>query len=112
MPAFLNTLGNSTLGIGICDRCKFKRPLGMLGPDGNLPGLRVCQDKSGCKDDFDPWRFPALQDDRINLPFVRPDESIAVAAPPTVYDPFRLTDGDEYRTTDPDEEYRTVEGDN
>lgn len=78
MPIFLNTLGNSTLGIGICDRCKFKRPLDKLGPDGNTPGLRVCQDKDGCKDKYDPWRLPALQDDRINLPFVRPDEDIAV----------------------------------
>ena len=79
MPVFLNTLGNSTLGIGICDRCKFKRPLGKLGPDGNTPGLMVCQDKSGCKDEYDPWRLPAIQDDRINLPFVRPDEDIAVS---------------------------------
>lgn len=109
MPVFLNTLGNSTLGIGICDRCKFKFPLGELRPDGNTPGLRVC-DK--CNDVYDPWRLPALQDDRINLPFVRPDEDIAVAAPPAVYDPFRLTQEDEYRTTAPDEEYRTVEGDN
>ena len=111
MPVFLNTLGNSTLGIGICDRCKFKRPLDKLGPDGNLPGLRVCQDKSGCKDNFDPWRLPALQDDRVNLPFVRPDEDIALPTPPIEYDPFRVTQDDEYRTTG-DEEYRTVEGDN
>lgn len=111
MPVFLNTLGNSTLGIGVCDRCKFKRPLGMLGPDGNIPGLRVCQDKSGCKDEFDPWRLPALQDDRINLPFVRPDEDIAIPTPAVEYDPFRVTQDDEYRTTQ-DDDYRTVEGDN
>ena len=111
MPVFLNTLGNSTLGIGICDRCKFKRPLGALGPDGNTPGLMVCQDKPGCKDEFDPWRLPALQDDRINLPFVRPDEDIALPVPPTVYDPFRVTQDDEYRTTQ-DDDYRTVEGNN
>lgn len=111
MPVFLNTLGNTTLGIGICDRCKFKRPLGMLGPDGNLPGLRVCQDKAGCKDNFDPWRLPALQDDRINLPFVRPDEDIAIPTPPTEYDPFRITEDSEYRVT-PDDEYRTTEEDN
>lgn len=112
MPVFLNTLGNSTLGIGICDRCKFKRPLGMLGPDGNTPGLMVCQDKVGCKDDFDPWRLPALQDDRINLPFVRPDDNIAVATPPTEYDPFRITEDDDYRITEPEEDYRSVEDDN
>lgn len=111
MPVFLNTLGNSNLGIGTCDRCKFKRPLIMLGPDGNTPGLMVCQDKVGCKDSFDPWRLPALQDDRVNLPFVRPDENIAVSAPPVEYDPFRVTQDDEYRTTQ-DEDYRTVEGDN
>lgn len=108
MPIFLNTLGNSTLGIAICDRCRFKFPLDALKPDGNTPGLRVC-DK--CNDQYDPWRLPALQDDRINLPFVRPDENITETPPPTEYDPFRITQDTEYRTT-PDENYRTVDEDN
>ena len=108
MPAFLNTLGNSTLGIGICDRCSFKFPLGKLMPDGNTPGLRVC---GKCCDVYDPWRLPALQDDRINLPFVRPDDDIALPAPVVEQDPFRITQDDEFRTTQ-DDDYRTVEGDN
>lgn len=70
MPKYLNTLGNSVIGIAICDRCKFKFPTVALGPDPNTPGLRVCK---RCADEFDPYRLPALQDDRINLPFVRPD---------------------------------------
>jgi hypothetical protein len=111
MPVFLNTLGNSNLGIGICDRCHFKRPLVMLGPDGNNPGLKVCQDKPGCKDNLDPWRLPAIQDDRINLPFVRPDDDIALPPPADDQGPFRVTQDDEFRTTQ-DEDFRTVESDN
>lgn len=104
MPVFLNTLGRSTLGIGICDRCKFKFPLEELQPDPNIPGLRVCAKDA---DQFDPWRLPALQDDRLVLPFVRPDESIALQLsdlniPETDYritedEAFRITDNDEFR---------------
>lgn len=108
MPVFLNTLGKSTLGIGICDRCHMKFPLDQLQPDRNTPGLRVCEKDN---DDFDPYRLPALQDDRINLPFTRPDEPLALPPPPVVYDPFRVTQGDDYRTTQ-DDDYRTVEGNN
>lgn len=111
MPKFLNTLGNPTLGIAVCDRCKMKRPLGALGPDGNVPGLRVCQDKPGCKDEFDPYRLPPLQPDRITLPFTRPDESIAVVPAIDEQGPFRITQDDDFRTTQ-DEDFRTVEGDN
>lgn len=107
MPVFLNTLGEPTLGIGICDRCKRKFPLAQLKPDRNTPGLRVCDADN---DEFDPWRLPALQDDRLILPFVRPDEPIALPTPPTVYDPFRITEDEEYRDT-ADEDYRTVEDD-
>lgn len=70
MPKFLNTLGRSVLGVAICDRCKFKAPTEELVPDPNIPGLRV---HKHCADQFDPYRLPAIQDDRINLPFVRPD---------------------------------------
>jgi len=73
MPRFLNTRGQPTLGIGICDRCRKKFPLAKLGPDPNNPGLRVC-DKD--RDDYDPWRLPAPTPETISLPFVRPDEPV------------------------------------
>lgn len=76
MPRFLDTLGNSTLAIGICDRCKMKRALSCFSNDTNFPGLRVCD--QGCKDQLDPYRLPARQTERIALRFPRPDVSVAV----------------------------------
>ncbi len=73
MPVFLDTRGNSTLGIGICGRCSRKFPLHELQPDRNSPGLRVCRED---RDDFDPYRLPARQPEKIALPFVRPDDGI------------------------------------
>lgn len=108
MPVFLNTLGNATLGIGICDRCSFKFPLGELSDDGNTRGLKVCKD---CKDVYDPWRLPALMDDRVNLPFTRPDVDIALPVVDEEQGPFRVDDEDDFRTTQGDD-YRTVEDDN
>lgn len=70
---FLDTTGNSTLGIGLCDRCRRKFPLMQLMSDPNSPGLKVCEED---RDQFDPYRLPARQSERINLPFVRPDESV------------------------------------
>jgi hypothetical protein len=70
MPKFLDTRGNTTLGIGICDRCKMKFPLGELYPDRNVPGLRVCDADN---DQYDPWRLPARESDQLTLQFVRPD---------------------------------------
>jgi hypothetical protein len=71
MPRFLNTEGMSTIAIAVCDRCKMKRPLAVMSSDPNFPGLRVCD--RGCKDQFDPYRLPARQTERINLRFPRPD---------------------------------------
>jgi hypothetical protein len=51
MPRYLNTSGNATLGIGICDRCKMKFPLTELFSDPNAPGLKVCRKDV---DEFDP----------------------------------------------------------
>lgn len=76
MPTFLNTRGLASLAIAICDRCRMKRPIVTLSPDPNFPGLRVCD--QGCKDQFDPYRLPARQTERINLRFPRPDVSVAV----------------------------------
>lgn len=73
MPIFLDPRGHTNFGIAICDRCKFKRFSDQLSPDPNYPGLRVCNDKDGCLDQFDPWRLPARQTENITLRFVRPD---------------------------------------
>lgn len=80
MPRYLDTLGNDHLSIAICDRCHLKRPYDALGPDPNSPGLRVCQDKSGCKDQFDPWRLPGPPPDRVTVRQPRPDNDIATTA--------------------------------
>lgn len=85
MPMFLDTLGQPSLAIAVCDRCKMKRPFSTLGPDPNFPGLRVCD--QGCRDQFDPYRLPARQTERINLRFPRPDVSVA--------------DNSQYLTTNP-----------
>jgi hypothetical protein len=73
MPKFLDTRGHTTLGIGICDRCKLKFPLDQLHEDPNSPGLRVCDDDT---DQFDPYRLPAREPDQLVLPFVRPDDPL------------------------------------
>ena len=72
---FLDTEGYSDIAIGICDRCRMKRPHATLGPDVNFPGLMVCEEN--CRDEKDPYRLPARQTERINLRFPRPDVSVA-----------------------------------
>jgi hypothetical protein len=76
MPIFLDTRGNSTLSIAVCDRCKMKRAHSVMRPDPNFPGLRVCN--QGCADNKDPYRLPARQTERITIRFPRPDVSVAV----------------------------------
>ena len=76
MGIFLDTIGNASLAIFICDRCKMKRPHAVMRNDPNFPGLRVCNE--GCADQFDPYRLPARKTERINLRFPRPDVSVAV----------------------------------
>lgn len=71
MPRFLNTEGNATIAIFICDRCKMKRAIIEAMPDPNFPGLKVCQ--QGCADQKDPYRLPARKTERINLQYPRPD---------------------------------------
>jgi hypothetical protein len=71
MPRFLNTEGNASIAIFICDRCKMKRPIIEAMPDPNLPGLKVCQ--QGCADEKDPYRLPARKTERITLQYPRPD---------------------------------------
>jgi hypothetical protein len=70
MAQYLDTTGNSTLGIAICARCSRKFPLGDLQPDPNYPALMVCKDDV---DQYDPYRLAPRPADQIVLPFVRPD---------------------------------------
>jgi hypothetical protein len=76
MGMFLDTIGNASLAIFICDRCRMKRAMDEQMPDPNFPGLRVCQ--QGCADQIDPYRLPARKTERINLRFPRPDVSVAL----------------------------------
>lgn len=79
MPRFLDTRGNASIAIFICDRCRMKRPITEAHPDPNFPGLRVC--RQGCADVKDPYRLPARKTERIALQFPRPDADIAVPEP-------------------------------
>jgi hypothetical protein len=98
MSIFLDTRGNSSLGVGICDRCRRKLPINNLQPDRNTPGLMVCDD--GCNDDFDPWRLPARQSESLTLPHYRPDVPIGVQPTLEGYDgEFRITEEDDFRIT-------------
>ena len=76
MPRFLDTTGNSSIAIFICDRCKMKRAISEQMPDPNFPGLRVCQ--QNCADEKDPYRLPARKTERINLRYPRPDVPLPV----------------------------------
>ena len=75
MPRFLNTEGNASIAIFICDRCRMKRAIVEAMPDPNFPGLKVCQ--QGCADQKDPYRLPARKTERITLQYPRPDVSVA-----------------------------------
>lgn len=46
-----------------------------MRPDGNIPAIKVCSDS--CSDEFDPYRLPARQPERISLRFPRPDTDVA-----------------------------------
>ena len=75
MPKWLDTLGNNTLSIFICDRCHMKRPYSSMRPDGNIPAIKVCSEE--CSDSWDPYRLPARQPEKITIRFPRPDADIA-----------------------------------
>lgn len=79
---FLDTRGESNLGIYICQRCQCKRRFSEMTQDGNLKGFMVCcaEVSPGCWDSYDPLRMPAPQPDRYDLPFVRPDIQLIVPA--------------------------------
>lgn len=73
MPRYINTRGNASLAIAVCDRCKFKFPLVELMEDGNSPGLRVCL---ACRDDYDPYRLPTREPEDVTLQYPRPEEPL------------------------------------
>lgn len=73
MGIYLDTRGKSTLGIGICGRCSRKMSLDDLYSDPNYPGLKVCL---ADMDEYDPYRLPARQPEKIALRFARPDTPI------------------------------------
>jgi hypothetical protein len=97
MGIYLNTLGRSTLAIGICGRCSRKFSLDDLYSDPNYPGLKVCLED---RDEYDPYRLPARQPEKIALLFARPDTPIGT-------DPLGLpTEDDSYFLVSEDfEEY-------
>lgn len=78
MSIFLDPTGQSTFGLGICARCQKKMFLSELYSDPNSPGLKVCIDDL---DEYDPYRLPPRQPDRITLPFYRPDQDLSEGGP-------------------------------
>ena len=101
MPKFLDTTGNSSIAIFICDRCRMKRAIDEAMPDPNFPGLSVCQ--KNCADEKDPYRLPARKTERINLKYPRPDVSVAV-------DPDAIiTTGDNELDLSPEQNVQTPE---
>jgi hypothetical protein len=85
MPRFLNTIGLSSLSVFICDHCHMKRPYADMRSDGNIPALKVCSES--CSDQFDPYRLPARQSEKISLRFPRPDADIAETHNNIILDP-------------------------
>jgi hypothetical protein len=102
MTDWFDPTGHPFYAVGLCDRCHRAFLLDELIQDGNLPGLRVCRDDW---DELDPYRLPARQPDRLDLPFVRPDVplgtggvtvSAATAAIATEADDIITTETGEY----------------
>lgn len=100
MARFLDTTGNSTLGIGICARCSRKMPIGELRSDPNYPNLMVCKEDS---DQYDPYRLAPRAPDQIVLPFVRPDLPLNTNPSGVI-----TQDGEVFITTENDDGYLFV----
>lgn len=75
MSRYLDTRGQNSVAIAVCDRCKMKVPLSSLTADRNSPGLRVCMPE--CNDALDPYRLPARKTENITLRYPRPDEPLS-----------------------------------
>jgi hypothetical protein len=92
VPRFIDPTGESTYGLGICARCGLKFVLAALQPDPNSPGLMVCE---ADLDQYDPYRLAARAAEPATLPFIRPDESVAIQPAGAVTDDgfgFMVTD--------------------
>lgn len=74
MSLYLDTRGETSAAIAVCDRCRMKVAYSTLVSDGNSPGLKVCLD---CSDNLDPWRLPPRQGEDITLREPRPDEPLS-----------------------------------
>ena len=78
MPMFLPPSSKGSCAIGVCDRCSRKVAYDTLRPDGNSPGLMVCDDP-GCWDVRDPWRLPPRKTENITLKHPRSDIDVSIA---------------------------------
>lgn len=97
MPLYLDTRGRSTLAIGICGRCSRKFPMDELLPDPNYPGLLCC---AVDRDEYDPYRLPARQPEKISLLFARPDTPIATNPAGLITE-----NGEQFLISENDDEY-------
>jgi len=70
----MSNIATGELAIAICDRCKRKFPYLQLRPDGNLPGLMVCEDDW---DEKDRYRLPPRKPEPFTLRRPRPDVKIS-----------------------------------
>jgi hypothetical protein len=52
-----------------------KRAYSDMRADGNIPAIKVCSES--CSDQFDPYRLPARQSEKITIRFPRPDTDVA-----------------------------------
>lgn len=97
MSRFTDVRGEPTFGVALCARCSRKFKLAELRPDPNFPALMVCRDD---QDEYDPYRLAPRGEDRVTLPFVRPDEPISTSPSGVITedgDAFLLTeDGNTY----------------
>lgn len=82
---FLDTRGESCMSIVICQRCNFKFKFNQLQDDPNIKGFKVCK---ACRDDYDPYRMPAREPDKISPPFIRPDVGLTPGPPGTFPPPW------------------------
>ena len=91
MSTFLPPNGKGQYAIGVCDRCNSKVQYSELRPDGNSPGLMVCNDE-GCWDTKDPWRLPPRKTEDITLKHPRPDYPVAVSTADALADEADILD--------------------
>jgi len=73
MALYLDTRGKPRLTVAICDRCHMKKALVDLRPDGDSPGLQVCDD---CRDVKDPYKLPPRRPEDISVPNPRTEEPL------------------------------------